>query len=112
MKEKLFILGGDSKLIGDIQFQEGGGTSAHIVRLLAIITHILLKGSKSTNNVRIDNSFSLGTQVQEWDLNPDLDSLQAASLMDPGTAQLRFLSTEPPKLKPLPSPKVRIPAQA
>ena len=50
MKEKLFILGGDSELIWYIQFQEGGGRSSHILRLPAIITEILLKGSKSTNN--------------------------------------------------------------
>ena len=41
MEDKLFILGGYFKLIGDIQFQGGGSTSAHVVRLLAVITHIL-----------------------------------------------------------------------
>ncbi|KAJ9067641.1 hypothetical protein DSO57_1037079 [Entomophthora muscae] len=43
---------------------------------------------------RIDNSFPLETQAQEWDLNPDPKFLWAAGSMDQGTAHSRFIGTE------------------
>ncbi|KAJ9087689.1 hypothetical protein DSO57_1030668 [Entomophthora muscae] len=44
--------------------------------------------------VRIVNSLPLGTWAQEWDSNPDPDSLQAAIPMDQGAACLHFPETE------------------
>ncbi|KAJ9060300.1 hypothetical protein DSO57_1032265 [Entomophthora muscae] len=46
-------------------------------------------GGGIRHGVRIDNYFPLETRAQEWDLNPDPDSLRAAGL--------HFLGTDPPQ---------------
>ncbi|KAJ9078969.1 hypothetical protein DSO57_1001183 [Entomophthora muscae] len=55
----------------------GGSTSVHAV-------------------VLIDNSFTLETQTQGWDLDPDPESVQAAGPMNQGAACTCF-----PEVKPL-----------
>ncbi|KAJ9090041.1 hypothetical protein DSO57_1006740 [Entomophthora muscae] len=47
--------------------------------------------------VRIDNSFTLETWAQGWDLNPVPESLQAASPMNQGATCLHFPEIEPPQ---------------
>ncbi|KAJ9050987.1 M-phase phosphoprotein 8 [Entomophthora muscae] len=59
-----------------------------------------LKGGllgEERDGVRIDNSFPLGTQGQEWDSNPDPDPPRAAGPMDQEAAYPHFLETEPPQ---------------
>ncbi|KAJ9067659.1 hypothetical protein DSO57_1036907 [Entomophthora muscae] len=61
--------------------------------------------------LRIDISSPLETRAQEWDSNPDPGLLQVAGPMDQGPPARVFLRLSLRKLKPLLSPKARIPAQ-
>ncbi|KAJ9055445.1 hypothetical protein DSO57_1003942 [Entomophthora muscae] len=57
--------------------------------------YVYLKPAKRAMNVRIDNSFLLETQAQEWDLNPDPESPQAAGPGDQGGYLPVFTGVKP-----------------